>query len=113
MRSLLIYETETGRRVNTLPVNEDEQTGAVTTLCISADAHLLAAGYATKIDIIEVGPGKTIRTLPHAGRIVSLSFSLDGRFLVGLGENNDSISGRFIGRKIATLVNLGTLSRSW
>ena len=88
-RSVLIYETENGRRVNRFPINDDDQSGAVTTLCLSADAHFLAAGYATKIDIFEVASGKTIRSLPHAGKIVSLSFSPDGRFLVALGENND------------------------
>ena len=107
-RSVLIYETETGRKVNTLQINDDEQSGAVTTLCLSADARLLAAGYATKIDIFEVASGKTMRTLPHAGRIVSLSFSPDGRFLVALGENNDKyIWDASSGEKLATLVNLG------
>ena len=107
-RSVLIYETETGRKVNSFQINDDEQSGAVTTLCLSADARLLAAGYATKIDIFEVASGKTMRTLPHAGRIVSLSFSPDGRFLVALGENNDKyIWDASSGEKLATLVNLG------
>jgi WD40 repeat protein len=106
-RSVLIYETETGRRVNTFQINDDEQSGAVTTLCLSADERLLAAGYGNKIDIFEVASGKTIRTLPHAGRIVSLSFSPDGRFLVALGENNDKyIWDASSGDKLATLVNL-------
>ncbi|HMH45707.1 MAG TPA: WD40 repeat domain-containing protein, partial [Pyrinomonadaceae bacterium] len=87
--SVFVYETDTGRKVNTFQINDDEQSGAVTTLCLSADEHLLAAGYGTKIDIFEVASGKTIHTLPNAGRIVSLSFSPDGRFLVALGENND------------------------
>lgn len=107
-RSLLVYEAETGRKVNTFPINDDEQSGAVTTLCLSADERLLAAGYATKIDIFEVASGKTIRTMPHAGRIISLSFSPDGRFLVALGENNDKyIWDASSGEKLATLVNLG------
>lgn len=107
-RSVLIYETETGRKVNSFQINDDEQSGAVTTLCMTADARLLAAGYATKIDIFEVATGKTMRTLPHAGRIVSLSFSPDGHFLVALGENNDKyIWETSSGEKLATLVNLG------
>ena len=107
-RSVLIYETETGRKVNSFQINDDDQSGAVTTLCLSADERLLAAGYATKIDIFEVASGKTMRTLPHAGRIVSLSFSPDGRFLVALGENNDKyIWDASSGEKLATLVNLG------
>jgi len=106
-RSILIYEAETGRRVSTLQINDDEQSGAVTTLCLSADEHLLAAGYGSKIDIFEVASGKTIRTLPHAGRIESLSFSPDGRFLVALGENNDkNIWDASSGDKLVTLVNL-------
>ncbi|MDX6384407.1 MAG: hypothetical protein QOK48_1980, partial [Blastocatellia bacterium] len=106
--SVLIYEADTGRRVNSFQINEDEQSGAVTTLCLSADERLLAAGYATKIDIVEVSSGKTLRTLPHAGRIVSLSFSPDGRFLVALGENNDKyIWDASSGEELATLVNLG------
>ena len=111
-RSVLIYETETGRKVNTFQINDDEQSGSVTTLCLSADEHLLAAGYENKIDIFDVASGKTIRTLPHAGRIVSLSFSPDGRFLVALGENNDKyIWDASSGDKLATLVNLsGALS---
>ena len=106
-RSVLVYETETGRKVNTFPINDDEQSGAVTTLCLSADEHLLAAGYGTKIDIFEVASGKTIRTVPNAGRIVSLSFSPDGRFLVALGENNEKyIWDASSGEKLITLVNL-------
>ncbi|MDX6530895.1 MAG: hypothetical protein QOH41_3185 [Blastocatellia bacterium] len=107
-RSVLVYETESGRRVNNFQINDDEQSGAVTTLCVSADQRLLAAGYATKIDIFEVASGKTMRTLPHEGRIVSLSFSPDGRFLVALGSNNDKyIWDASSGEKLATLVNLG------
>jgi len=106
-RSVLIYESESGRKVNHFQINDDDQSGAVTTLCISADSRLLAAGYATKIDIFEVASGKTLRTLPHAGRIVSLSFSPDGRFLVALGENNDKyLWDTSTGEKLATLVNL-------
>jgi WD40 repeat protein/uncharacterized caspase-like protein len=108
VRSLLIYETKTGHRLNGFQVNDDEQSGAVTTLCLSADLRFVAAGYATKVDIFEVASGKTIRTLPHAGRIVSLSFSPDGRFLVALGENNDKyIWDAASGEKLATLINLG------
>jgi len=107
-RSVLVYETGNGRKVNTFQINDDEQSGAVTTLCLSADGRLLAAGYATKIDIFEVASCKTVRTLPHAGRIVSLSFSPDGRFLVALGQNNDKyIWDASSGEKLATLVNLG------
>jgi hypothetical protein len=106
-RAILIYEAETGRKVSTLQINDDEQSGAVTTLCLSADEHLLAAGYGSKIDIFEVASGKTIHTLPHGGRIESLSFSPDGRFLVALGENNDKyIWDASSGDKLATLVNL-------
>jgi WD40 repeat protein len=107
-RSVLVYETENGRKVNSFQINDDDQSGAVTTLCLSADERLLAAGYATKIDIFEVASGKTLRTLPHEGRIVSLSFSPDGRFLVALGSNNDKyIWDASSGEKLATLVNLG------
>jgi WD40 repeat protein len=107
-RSILVYQTEGGRKLNSFPINDDEQSGAVTTLCLSADSRLLAAGYATKIDIFEVASGKTVRTLPNAGRILSLSFSPDGRFLVALGENNDKyIWDAASGEKVATLVNLG------
>ncbi len=107
-RSALVYETETGRKLNSFPINDDEKSGVVTTLCLSADARLLAAGYATKIDIFEVASGRTLRTLPHAGRVASLSFSPDGRFLVALGENNDKyIWDASSGEKLATLVNLG------
>ena len=107
-RSVIIYETEKGRKVNSFKINDDEQSGAVTTLCLSADARLLAAGYATKIDIFEVASGRTIRTLPHAGRVTSLTFSRDGRFLVALGSNNDKyLWDALSGEKLATLVNLG------
>ncbi len=106
-RSVLIYETENGRKVNSFQINEDDQSGVVTTLCLTADARLLAAGYAAKIDIFEVASGRTVRTLPHAGRVISLSFSPDGRFLVALGENNDKyIWDASSGEKLATLVNL-------
>jgi len=106
-RSLLIYDAEVARKINSFQINDDEQSGAVTTLCLSADEHLLAAGYGNKIDIFEVASGKTIRTLPHAGRIVSLTFSPDGRFLVALGENNEKyIWNASSGEQLATLVNL-------
>lgn len=108
-RSVLIYETEKGRRVNAFPINDDENSGPVTTLCISSDARFLAAGYATKIDIFEVASGKAVQTLPHAGRVVSLSFSPDGHFLVALGGNNDKeLWETSTGEKLATLVNLGS-----
>ena len=107
-RSVLIYDTDKGRKVNSFPINDDEQSGAVKTLCLSADARLLAAGYATKIDIFEVASGKTMRSLLHPERAVSLTFSPDGRFLVALGSNNDKyIWNAATGEKLATLVNLG------
>src|SRR5262249_8722798 len=62
-RSVLIYETETGRKVNSFQITDDERSGAVTTLCLSADERVLAAGYAAKIDMFEVASGRTIRTL--------------------------------------------------
>ena len=107
-RSVLIYDTDKGRKVNSFPINDDEQSGAVKTLCLSADARLLAAGYATKIDIFEVASGKTMRSLLHPERAVSLTFSPDGRFLLALGSNNDKyIWNAATGEKLATLVNLG------
>ncbi|MGI8917153.1 MAG: caspase family protein [Pyrinomonadaceae bacterium] len=107
-RSVLIFETETGRKVNSFQINDDEQSGAVTTLCVSADTRLLAAGYGTKIEIFDIASGRTLRTLPHAERAVSLSFSPDGRFLVALGENNDKyLWNASSGEKLATLVSLG------
>ena len=113
VRSLLIYEAETGRKINSFAMSEDELSGAVTTLCLSADARFMAAGYATKIDIFEVASGETIRTLPNAGRIVSMSFSPDGRFLVALGENNDKyLWDASSGEKLATLVNLGSARKT-
>ncbi|HZI86182.1 MAG TPA: caspase family protein [Pyrinomonadaceae bacterium] len=106
-RSVLIYETENGRKVNSFQINDDEQSGAVATLCLSGDGRLVAAGYATKIDIFEITSGRIIRTLPHAGRVTSLTFSPDGRFLIALGENNDKyIWDASSGEKLATLVNL-------
>jgi len=106
-RSLLIFDTATGRKVNTLPINESEQSGAATALTISADGRILAAAYATKIEIIEIATGRTLRTIPHAGRSTSLTFSPDGRFLVALGQNNDKyIWDASLAEKLATLVNL-------
>ena len=113
-RSILIYETGTGRKVTSFKINDDELSGAVTTLSLSADGRLLAAGYGTKIDIFEVASGKTVRTLPYAGRIVSLSFNPDGHFLVALGENNDKhLWDASSGEKLATLVNLGGSGGDW
>ena len=106
--SIIIYETETGHKVSSFQITDDDQTGALATLCISSDGHLLAAGYGTKIDIFDVSSGRTLRTLPHAGKIVSLSFSPDERFLLGLGENNDKyLWDARTGEELATLVNLG------
>jgi len=110
--SLLIFDTATGRRVNILPINENEQSGAATTLAISADGRVLAAAYATKIEIIEIATARALHTIAHAGRLTSLTFSPEGSFLVGLGENNDKyIWDASSGEKLATLVNLsGTFS---
>ncbi|HKO99496.1 MAG TPA: caspase family protein [Pyrinomonadaceae bacterium] len=107
-RSVIIFESESGRKVKSFPINDDVQSGAVTTLCLSADARLLAAGYATKIDLFEAATGKTLRTIAHPERVVSLTFSPDGRFLVALGANNEKyIWDAASGEKLATLVNLG------
>jgi WD40 repeat protein len=104
--SLLIFDTASGRRVNTLPVNENERNGAATALAISADGRVLAAAYATKIEIVEIATARTLRTIAHTGRLTSLTFSPEGSFLVGLGVNNDKyIWDASSGEKLATLVN--------
>src|SRR5262249_53459911 len=79
-RSVLIFDTATGHKLNSFPIN-DEQGGGVATLAISADARLLAAGLATKIELIELATGRVIRSLPHLAGSTSLTFSSDGRFL--------------------------------
>jgi WD40 repeat protein len=107
-RLILIYEAATGRKVNQFKIIENDQSGAVGTLTISADGRQLAAGYANKIDIFETNTGRTLRTLPHAGRITSLTFSPDGRFLVALGQNNDKyLWDASSGDLLATMVNFG------
>jgi WD40 repeat protein len=107
-RVILIFEAATGRRVNQFQINESNQTGAVATLAISADGRQLAAVYPNKIDIFETSSGKALRSLPHAGRITSVAFSPDGKFLVGLGQNNDKyLWDTSTGEKLATMINLG------
>ena len=104
-RVVLIYETETGRKVKTFGVNDEND--PVATLAISADARLLTVAHTTRIDMFEIASGKMIRTLPHSGKITSLTFSPEGRFVVALGENNDKyIWDADTGEKLATLVNL-------
>src|ERR1043166_6198412 len=90
-----LYDGPSDKRLRELDGGKAPETGIVP-----------AAGYENKIDIFEVASGKTIRTLPHSGRIVSLSFSPNGRFLVALGENNEKyIWNAESGEKLATLVN--------
>ena len=101
---VLLYETATGRRVNRFEINERE---AIATMTISANSRLLAAAHATKIDILEISTGRVVRSLQHSGKITSLTFSPDDRFLMALGENNDKyIWDAASGEKLATLVNL-------
>src|SRR5262249_20254363 len=116
--SVLVFDTASGRKLNSFPINDDEQGGAVATLAISADGRLLAAGFASKIELIELATGRVIRSLPHAAGSTSLTFSTDGRSMVALGENNDKhIWDISTGDKLATLVNLagafGSRSDDW
>jgi WD40 repeat protein/uncharacterized caspase-like protein len=115
---VFVYETANGRKSKRLDIAEADQSGAVAALAISANSRLLAVAHTTKIDVFDISSGRTIRTLPHRGRITSLTFSPDGRFLVVLGENNDKyIWNPATGEKLATLINLtgsfNTQSNDW
>src|SRR5688572_10858448 len=102
---VFIFETASGRKVKRLEIAEES--GAVAALTISANAQLLAVAHATKIDVFDISTGRSIRTLPHKGRISSLTFSPDDKFLVALGENNEKyIWDPATGDKLATLINL-------
>lgn len=104
---VLIYETASGRKSKRLDIAEADQSEAVAALTISADGRLLAVAHSTKIDVFDISTGRTIRRLPHRGRVTSLTFSPDGRFIVALGENNDKyIWNPATGEKLATLINL-------
>lgn len=105
--ALFIYETANGRKSKKLDIAEADQAGSVAALTISANGRLLAVAYTTKIDVFDISSGRTLRTLPHRGRVTSLTFSNNGRFLVALGENNDKyIWNPDTGEKLATLINL-------
>ena len=110
---VFIYETATGRKSKRVGLAEADQSGAVAALTVNANGRLLAVAHTTKIDLFEVSSGRPMRTLPHRGRITSLTFSPDGRFLMGLGENNDKyIWNPETGEKLATLINLtGSFNR--
>ena len=102
---VFVYETASGRKIKRLEITEDS--GAVAALTISADTQLLAVAHATKIDVFDLATGRTMRTLPHKGRVSSLTFSHDKKFLVALGENNEKyIWNAATGEKLATLINL-------
>lgn len=104
-RVVVIFETTTGRKVKTFSVNDEND--PVATMAISADPRLLAVAHATKIEMFEMSSARIVRTLPHSGKVTSLAFSPDGRFLLALGENNDKyIWDAATGEKVATLVNL-------
>ena len=104
---VFIYETASGRKSKRLDIAEADQSGAVAALTISANGRLLAVAHSTKIAVFDISTGRTIHTLPHRGRVTSLTFSPDGRFLVALGENNDKyIWNPATGEKLATLINL-------
>ena len=109
---VFIYESATGRKLKRLDIAETDQNGSIAALTISANGRLLAVAHTTKIDVFEIASGRTIRTLSHRGRLTSLTFSNDGRFLVALGENNDKyIWNPDTGEKLATLINLaGSIS---
>ena len=107
---VFVYETASGRKVKRLDIAEES--GAVAALTVSANAQLLAIAHTTKIDLFDISTGRSVRTLPHKGRVSSLTFSHDDRFLVALGENNEKyIWNPATGEKLATLINLtGSLS---
>lgn len=110
--AIFIYETASGRKVKTLELSEKDQGEAVAALALSKDARLLAVAHLTRIDLFDISTGHRIQTSPHQGRITSLTFSPDDRFLVALGENNEKyIWNAATGEKLATLINLsGSLS---
>ena len=102
---VFVYENASGRKVKRLEIAEES--GAVAALTISANNHLLAIAHATKIDVVDISTGRTVSTLPHKGRLTSLTFSHDDKFLVALGENNEKyIWNPATGEKLATLINL-------
>lgn len=107
-RVVLIYEIATGRKVNRIELNDAKQGEAVASMTISSAGRLLAVAQATEINMVEISTARTVRTLPHSGKVTSLTFSPDDRFLVAMGENNDKyIWDAGTGEKLATLVNLG------
>jgi WD40 repeat protein len=110
--AIFVYETTSGRKLKTLNLLEKDQSEAVAALTLSTNARLLAVAHLTNIDLIDVSNGAAIQTLPHQGRITSLTFSPDDKFLVALGENNEKyIWNAATGEKLATLINLsGSLS---
>jgi WD40 repeat protein len=100
---VFVYESASGRKVKRLDIAEES--GAVAALTISANAQLLAVAHATKIDLFDISNGRAIRSLPHKGRVSSLTFSNDDKFLVALGENNEKyIWNPATGEKLATLI---------
>ncbi|HEV2835462.1 MAG TPA: caspase family protein [Pyrinomonadaceae bacterium] len=104
---VFIYETASGRKVKKIELVQDDQSGSVAALAISANARLLAVAHATKIDLFDISSGRTVRSLPHKGRLTSITFSPHEKFLVALGENNDKyIWNAVTGEKLATLINL-------
>ena len=110
--AIFIYETASGRKVKTLELPEKDQSEGVAALTLSKNARLLAVAHLTNIDLFDISTRRTIQTLPHQGRITSLTFSPDDKFLVALGENNEKyIWNAATGEKLATLINLsGSLS---
>jgi len=110
--AIFVFETSSGRKVKTLNLLEKDQSEAVAALTLSTSARLLAVAHLTNIDLFDVSNGRAIQTLPHQGRITSLTFSPDDKFLVALGENNEKyIWNAATGEKLATLINLsGSLS---
>ena len=110
--AIFVYETASGRKVKTLELPEKDQSEAVAALTLSKNARILAVAHLTNIDVFDVSTARTIQTLPHQGRINSLTFSPDDKFLVALGENNEKyIWDAATGEKLATLINLsGSLS---
>jgi len=110
--AVFIFETASGRKVKKLDIATGDQNLSVSAMTISPNARLLAVARAAKVDIFDITTGRSIRSLPQRGRVTSLTFSSDGRFLVALGENNDKyIWDVASGDKLATLINLaGALS---
>jgi hypothetical protein len=114
--TIFLYETVSGKTIAEIPeMGGREQ---IANLSASSRAGILAVGYATQVELIDIRTRRSLHILATEDGAKSLTFSPNGRIL-GIAGNtgNQELWDVASGNKLATLVNLvgvlGGDSKDW